>query len=371
MDFDVVIIGAGVVGLAVASKLSENRRTLVIERHNSFGREISSRNSEVIHAGIYYPTGSLKARLCLPGKYKLYEWCIRKQVPFRRIGKYIVAVNQEEEAELERIYNQAKENGVEDIEKITTAQINAEEPNLRAIAALWSPSTGIIDTHHLMKSLQEQAELNGADFAWKHNLLSIEKQGSGYCLEIACPDDSAIKISTQIIINSAGLDSDTVAAMAGLDLDLYGYRLHYCRGHYYRITSGKKDLVHHLIYPCPQKSLSGLGIHITIDLNGELKLGPDTQYLGTRIQDYSIPEILKEKFFKAASRYLKGLEPDDIFPDQAGIRPKLQSEGGVFRDYIISEESEKGLPGFVNLIGIESPGLTSCLEIADMVESLI
>jgi len=372
MDYDVVIIGGGGVGLACAAKLSEKfKSVLLLERHPSFGFETSSRNSEVIHAGIYYPKDSLKAKLCVPGNKSLYEWCGKHYVPHQRIGKYIVAVSQDEEAELERILKQAQNNGVDKIQSADINKLHKEEPYVRAVSTLWSPDTGIIDSHKLMESLIEKAKSNNTDFAWKHNVIGIEKMNEGYEINISDPQNEPCKITTKFIINSAGIDSDLIAEMAGINADKENYRIHYCRGHYFRIRASKKYLAKHLIYPVPAKELHNLGIHITIEMSGELKLGPDVQYLTERVQDYSVPPELQEKFYKAVSWYLKDLEYDDISPDQSGIRPKLQTEGGEFRDFIIKEESDKGLPGFINLIGIESPGLTCCLEIAGMVGKIL
>lgn len=372
MEFDIVIIGGGVIGLSVAAKICNGQKNvLLIERHPSFGNETSSRNSEVIHAGIYYPTGSLKAKLCVAGNKSIYEWSKKHNVPHNRIGKYIIAVNKEEAEELDNIFQRAKNNGVENIRYATISELKSEEPNIKAYSALFSPDTGIIDSHTLMQSLEFEAMNNDCNFAYKHTVSRISKAQNGYEIEIIAPDGEQLIISTNIVINAAGLDSDLIAEMSGIDIDEHKYRLHYCRGHYFRIKSIKKNLVRHLIYPVPQKNGSGLGIHITVELNGELKLGPDTEYLEKRVQDYSVSEELQSKFYMAASSYLKGLDYNDIYPDQSGIRPKLQAKGEPFRDFVISEESDKGLPGFINLIGIESPGLTCCLEIAKMVRGMI
>lgn len=372
MDYDIIIIGGGVVGLACVSKLSELKlKTLLIERHKSFGYETSSRNSEVIHAGIYYPNGSLKAKLCVAGNKSLYKWAEKHKVPYNRIGKYIIATDDFEDEQLETILHNALNNGVKDIFRKSITKIKQEEPNLKAVSGIWSGSSGIIDSHSLMKSFIEEAEQNSCDFAWNHQVIGIDFKSNYYEVLVQLPNFDKFKVSTKWIINSAGLDADTIAEMVGIDVDAVNYRLHYCRGHYFRVASSKKHLASHLIYPAPPKDLTSLGIHITLDLNGEMKLGPDTQYLHNRVQDYSIPEGLGDKFFTAVARYLNGLNKEDIFPDQAGIRPKLQAEGQGFRDFIIKEESDKGLPCFVNLIGIESPGLTSCLEIANMVREFV
>lgn len=372
MKYDFVIIGGGVVGLACANKFSGNGNSCVmIERHGSFGWETSSRNSEVIHAGIYYPKGSLKARLCVEGNRLLYEWCENHDVPHRRIGKYIIAIDNDEAELLDGYLRRGRENGVANLRNAIIDKVKADEPNVICSAALWSPDTGIIDSHGLMQSLKDSAEEKGCDFAWKHILRGIERADESYKLTIEAPDGELFELNSRYIINSAGLDSDIVAEMAGLDAEKNDWRINYCRGHYFRIAPGKKHLANHLIYPVPPKNMSSLGIHVTKELDGQLKLGPDTQYLARRVQEYCVPEGLKEKFFSAASRYLRGLEPEDIYPDQSGIRPKLQKQGGEYRDFVIREESSIGLPGLVNLIGIESPGLTSCLAIADYAERLV
>lgn len=369
MDYDVIVIGAGVVGMAIAETLSKvGMSAAVIERNRSFGMETSSRNSEVIHAGIYYPKDSLKARLCVPGNRSIYEWCDKYNVPHNRIGKYIVAVNEDELEELENIYKRGKDNGVEGLEHTTLERLRAEEPNVIGKGALWSRDTGIVDTHKLTESIAQSASENKCDFAYKHNVISIEQVAGGYSLSINSSDGDEFKITAARIVNSAGLDSDKVAAMAGIDTN--NTNLHYCKGHYFRVSASKGKLVKHLIYPVPPKHGAGLGIHVTLDLAGGLKLGPDTIYMDERIQDYSVPEALRQKFYDSVSKYIIGIEPDDIYPDQSGIRPKLQGKGEGFRDFIIREESEAGFKNFVNLIGIESPGLTSCFEIAQMVKDL-
>lgn len=367
MDVEITIIGAGVVGLACAAKLAERYSTVVIERRSSFGRETSSRNSEVIHAGIYYPKDSLKAKLCVPGNAMLYDYCERKDVGCKRIGKYIVAVEPDEIQTLEQTLAKARANGAANVRRVDLDRFRAEEPHVKAAAALFSPDTGIIDTHELMRSLERDAALQGADFAYNHEISGIEKIEDGYKLTAKSTHGDEFELTTKRVVNSAGLDSDTVAESAGIDVSAAGYELSYCQGRYFRIRPGKSYLANRLIYPTPPKNLTSLGVHVTIDLAGGLKLGPDVRFLENRVQDYTTPDSLRYAFWKAASRYLPELEPEDIFPDQSGIRPKLAKEGGEFRDFVIEEESDKGLPNFVNLIGIESPGLTSCLAIAEMV----
>lgn len=371
-DYDVLVIGAGVVGLAAAQRIaSENMSVLVCERRGSFGNETSSRNSEVIHAGIYYKTDSLKAKLCVPGNEKLYDWCKKYDVPHKRTGKYIIAAKSDEMDNLNSIYNQGLANGVKELSLVSGKEINSAEPYIKSVGAIHSPNTGIVDSHKLMESFIMKAEENDCDFAYMHNVTSVNYVNNYFEVGIKGPDDDITDIKVKYIVNAAGLDADTVATSAGIDIDKNDYRLNYCRGHYFRLSSSKKYLASHLIYPVPPADKSSLGIHVTLDLNGELKLGPDTEYLGERVQDYSVSESLREKFYYAASRYIKELDIDDIYPDQSGIRPKLQVKNGPVRDFIINEESDKDLPGLINMIGIESPGLTCSLEIADYIMNYI
>lgn len=371
MDYEIIIIGAGAVGLACAAELSKKARALVVERHESFGMETSSRNSEVIHAGIYYPENSLKAKLCVEGNRMLYEYCGRRGVPHKRIGKYIVAVDEGEIDAMENIYSRGKSNDVMGLRHANGEEIAEREPYVKARAGLFSADSGIVDSHKLMVSMQLEAVENDCDFAWKHSAQNIEKISGGFELTLNDPENQPCKIKCEKIINSAGLRADAVAEQAGIDVDNSGYRLHWARGRYFRIKDTKKYLAKRLIYPIPPKKMQNLGAHITVEMDGGLKLGPDIEYLSEKRQDYSVDESLREKFFYAATHYLKGLELDDLSPDQAGIRPKLQPPGGEYRDFVIVEESERELPGLVNLIGIESPGLTSCLAIAKYVENIL
>ncbi len=367
MDYEVIIIGAGVVGLALAHEFANNgRRTLVLEKNRTFGMETSSRNSEVIHAGIYYPSDTLKAKLCVPGNERLYEFCEKNSVPHRRIGKFIIAATNDEEEIIEQNYAQAKENGVSGICRYPMEKLRKEEPNVKAVAALWSPDTGIVDSHSLMSALFSLSKDKDCDYAFEHEVKAISKVSGGYRCELTGPGNEIFTVSSEILVNSAGLNSDLIAEMLGMDADAEDFRINYVRGHYFRISPSKSNLVSHLIYPAPLKNISGLGTHITVEMNGSLKLGPDVQYLNERVQDYSVPEERKTMFFESASLFLRGLQPDDLSPDQSGIRPKLQKEGGKFRDFIIRNEKDRGFDGFINLIGIESPGLTSCLEIAKL-----
>ncbi|HVO35766.1 MAG TPA: FAD-dependent oxidoreductase, partial [Gemmatimonadales bacterium] len=251
MDADVVVIGAGVVGLACARELAaRGRDVILIERHERFGVETSSRNSEVIHAGIYYPTGSLRAKLCVQGNRSLCAWCESHGVPHARLGKLIVATAEDEEPKLDQILRQALENGVTSLLRFAPSQVRKIEPHVRATHALWSPDTGIVDSHQLMASLLADAEARGCGVAWRHEVVAAERSGGCYRVTARSGTESTT-LETRTVVNSAGLDADLVAALPGLDVDACGYRLHYARGHYFRVHPRKRDLASHLIYPAP------------------------------------------------------------------------------------------------------------------------
>lgn len=369
MDFDAAIIGAGVVGLACAERLSRaGRKVVLIERHGAFGRETSSRNSEVIHAGIYYPAGSLKARLCVAGNRGLYAWCESYGVRHARVGKYIVAAAQAEEPELAEVLARGRANGVSGLTEVTRAHLAREEPNVAAAAAVFSPDTGIVDSHGLMQSLLDAGRARGLDVAFRHALRGVERASGGFKLRLEDPEGHPAAIGAAQVVNAAGLESDAVAALAGVDVDRAGYRLRYVKGRYARLN--RPGFVRHLVYPVPPRSLLGLGVHATVQLDGGIRLGPDAEVLPGRSIDYGVPDAIVPLFHAAASRYLPGLREQDLSPDQSGVRPKL-AVGDRVADFVIAEESGRGLPGWVNLVGIESPGLTCALEIAAEVERLL
>lgn len=368
---DILIIGAGVVGLAIAAELSEKyKKILVLERHHSFGQETSSRNSEVIHAGIYYPKDTLKAKMCVEGRALLYEICQKNNIPFKKIGKLIVASEKDEIPLLEELFQIGKNNGVEDLRLINAADLRKIEQNVNGVAALYSPSTGIIDSHRLMQYFLDTAQSNGATVSYGSEAIDIKKCVYGYNATVK-NDNETVSLNAKVAINSAGLDSDRIAEMVGIDIARFNYMLHYCKGQYFRVNASKNHLIKRLIYPVAKHKSAGLGIHATIDLSGSIRLGPDTKYLNSRVKEYSVDGSRKHAFYLSASKLMPFLEEDELFEDTAGIRPKLQSENGDFRDFIISEESEKGYEGFINLIGMESPGLTASPAIARFVVGLI
>ncbi len=359
----IVVIGAGVVGLALAANLSQQHEVVVVEKEFSFGQETSSRNSEVIHAGIYYPSGSLKAKLCVEGNRLLYLFCQQNNIPHKKLGKIIVAQSSAEITGLEKLQKQAKENGVDCLEWYSPEQIHSFEPAVEGVAALFSPNTGIINSHSLMKCLEQKAKENGALFSYGSRVTSIRKSSDGYILLVNCED----LLETSILINSAGLYSDKIAAMVGIDLRANRYNLHYCKGDYFSYT--KPSLIKHLVYPVPEQDLKGLGVHSVVDLHGCLKFGPDTAYVDQI--DYKIDFSKRKAFYESIKGLFPQIMEEDLSPDQSGIRPKLQGPVDGFRDFIVSEERDNGYPGLINLIGIESPGLTSCLSIAQHVAKML
>jgi len=362
---DVTVIGAGVIGLAVADAVSRHCGNVVLlERHHSFGRETSSRHSGVIHAGIYYPAGLLKARLCREGNRLLYERCSARGIPHRRVGKFIVAVTDDEGDALTAIGAQARENGVSDLVWLSPRQIRMHEPAIRAKAALFAPSTGIIDAHGLMRSLYLDAESRGMICVYRSTVTGIAYTGRDYDVEV---NDGEYRFRTRAIVNCAGLHADRLAAMAGIDIDREGYRLHYCKGNYF--TAFPSPRLTHLVYPVPQKYNEGLGIHATLDLGDRVRFGPDTQYIEQL--DYDVDASRLEAFYRSIATYLPGIRREQLAVDMCGIRPKLQGPDEEYRDFVIKEESSLGLPGLINLIGIESPGLTSCIPIGRHVATLV
>ncbi len=358
---DMAIIGAGVVGLAIARELAKNssRTIAVLESHPRFGRETSSRNSEVIHSGLYYPSSMLKTRLCLEGNRLLYDFCRDLGVKHFATGKLVISRNKEDEDQLEVLIRQARANDVA-VEPLSKIQIKQLEPLVKAGSGFLVPSTGIIDSHELMQALYYLARESQVFFLFHTPLLNVQYDGKAYLLET--PRE---QIKAEVLVNAAGLGAPRVAAMLGLDIDRCGYRLHPCKGEYFKIQ--RRFPVKHLVYPLPGPM--SLGIHLTIDTGGGLRLGPNAFYVEDI--DYMVNEEHRREFFQAAVQYLPFIELDDLTPDFAGIRPKLQGPGEEPRDFVICEETDRGRPGLINLVGIESPGLTSSLAIGRYVKKML
>jgi L-2-hydroxyglutarate oxidase LhgO len=372
MDYDVVIIGAGIIGLACGMEISKNGfSVLIIEKHPYFGDEVSSRNSEVIHAGIYYKENSLKAKLCVAGNASIYEHCREYNIPFNNCGKLIVSTDKDQEENLIKIFNNANKIGARNLEIISGKQAQKMEPSIICESAILSPSSGIVDTYRLMQSFEAIAKNNNSDVIYNHKLINIDRENNNWISVIEDSGGDQFKIKSKYFINSAGLDSDKIAELAGIDIIKEKYDLTYSFGRYFRFKPSLGKFVNRLIYPVPDKNTPSLGIHITIDLAGGVRLGPDVEFAKENTKDYTISDELKSKFYNAGKQYLKQIKFDDIYADYSSIRPKLQKPGEPQRDFIIKEESEKGMPGFINLIGIESPGITASIEIGKMVSGFI
>lgn len=369
VDFEVVVVGGGVVGLACAAELvSRYTSVLLLEASSGFGSGTSSRNSGVIHAGLYYPAASLKAQLCVEGRELLYARCARDGVAHRRCGKLVVAVDQQEVLALQGLLQRAVENGATEVRWIGTTELQRLEPRVRGVAALWSPMTGIVDAHGLMDSYRRQALAGGAQLLLHSSLEGIERCPEGLRLWVRGPASPELQqVTARHVINAAGLAADRVAALAGLDVQALGYRQYYCKGDYFRLGPRLRGAVRHLVYPIPVSA--GLGIHLTLDLAGELSAGPDAYYVDT--VDYDVLPEKAAAFAAALQRYLPGVEPEDLEPNYAGVRPKLQPPSGGFRDFVIADERAHGVQGLVNLVGIESPGLTASEAIARRVVQLL
>lgn len=366
-EIDIAIIGAGVIGLATAGEIAQPKKAVfVLEKNHSFGLETSSRNSEVIHAGIYYPKDSLKTRLCVEGKSLLYELCDRHDIASKKLGKIIVAINDNENAQLEKLYEQGRKNGVKDLILLSRTELKKLEPNVEARAGLLSPSSGVLDSYTLLKVLYSRAREKGVEFAFGTEVVGIEKMGAKYRVEIRDREGISAFIS-QVVINAAGLNSDKIAQLVGIDVAEAGYRLHYCKGEYFSLSSKYRDIVSRLIYPIPEQA--GRGIHVTTGLNDRVRLGPNARYVEE--VDYGVDETQKEAFYNSVQKFLPYIELEDLAPEFAGIRPKLQGPGETFQDFVIAHEEKIGFPGLINLIGIESPGLTASLAIARYVGRMV
>jgi L-2-hydroxyglutarate oxidase LhgO len=367
-DFEIVVIGAGVVGLAIAARLSEKHKNLVIvEKNEKYGMETSSRNSEVIHAGIYYKPGSLKATLCVEGREELYAICRKHNVGHKQIGKLITGTNDSEMKILESTYLNGTKNGVP-LEMLSKEQTLKLEPNIKTVGAIFSPTTGIVSAHELMDCYYHIAVSNGVTVQHHCEVVGIEKRGGEYAITVS-EGGQRSAFTSERVINSAGLYSDRVAQMAGIDIDKAGYRMVFAKGSYFSVASSKSKLVSRLVYPVPHKET--LGVHVVLDLGGRLRMGPDTEYMNELNTDYSVAESKRKVFAESVRQIVPAIADDDLSPDISGIRPKLQRKGEDEKDWIMVHEKERGLEGFYNLIGMESPALTASAAIAKYVARLI
>jgi L-2-hydroxyglutarate oxidase LhgO len=361
---NIAIVGAGVVGLAVAAKVSEkSENVFVLEKNARFGQETSSHNSGVIHSGIHYPKGSLKAKLCVQGNVMLYEICEKYKIPYKRLGKLTVAIGEKEEAELEKLMKAGEGNGVESLRFLDGEGVRKLEPEVEVDKALYSPSTGIVEPDELMHHFHAHAHKNNVVFAMETEVTSMRKLADRYEIGGVSVGER-FTVAAKTVINCAGLYSDRIAAMAGLDVDELGYRLHHCKGDYFRVAG--KPPVRMLVYPVPEGP--GLGTHLTPDLAGSVRLGPNAYYVDKI--SYEV-ESSESQFREDVEKYLPRIREREIHADSAGVRPKLQGPNDGFRDFVIRHEADRGLVGFINLVGIESPGLTAAPAIGEYVAGIV
>ena len=365
---DVAVIGAGAVGLACAARLGRGDKSVVIiERNNGIAREVTSRSSEVLHAGIYYPPNSLKAKLCIEGHRKILERCERQGIGYRRLGKIIVATDDDEIRSLYRLLENGRSAGASGLEIIDSKQVESREPFVRAEAALLSRNTGIVDAHALCRNWLAEAESFGTSLVLRADLVSVEGSGEGYKLSITEHDGSVFVLKAKSVVNAAGLQSDHVASLFGIDPDSENYRIKLCKGDYFQLDSASGITFNGLVYPVNERS--GLGIHVTLDLGGRIRFGPDAEYVD-RI-NFTVDPKKADYFASALKKYIPRIEARFLTPEYAGIRPKLAGPDEGFRDFVIRDESDKGCPGLLNLVGIECPGLTAAPAIADRVAEIL
>jgi L-2-hydroxyglutarate oxidase LhgO len=366
-QIDAVVIGAGVVGLAVGRALAlSGREVLVLESENAIGTGTSSRNSEVIHAGIYYPAGSLKARLCVQGKQMLYAYCAERGVAHQQLGKLIVATSPEQVLALDGIRAKAAANGVHDLQKLTAAQAQALEPALACEAALLSPSTGVVDSHGLMLALQGDMENAGGLLALVSPVQHIGVRHGTATHPIRVTTEDGTEVACKVLVNAAGLHAVSLArSMDGLDPSQLPQALpqaYFAKGNYFTLAG--RAPFSRLIYPVPEAA--GLGVHLTLDLGGQAKFGPDVQWVDDPA-DLQVDPRRGDAFYAEVRKYWPALQDGALQPGYAGMRPKINAPHEAAADFMIQGPAEHGVPGLVNLLGIESPGLTSSLAIADEV----
>ena len=368
---EVVVVGAGVVGLAIARELALHcKSVLVLEKEPSFGMSTSSRNSEVIHAGIYYPKDSLKANLCVRGNRLLYSYAKERGVPFNNYGKLIVACAPSEQTSLEQIWHRAQDNGVSGLERMTQTTIHQVEPELNALEGVYSPTTGIIDSHSYMLSLLGDFENAGGVISYRTTFeyAQLLNQSARWVIALKSGEDSEVfEISCDHLINCAGLGAVEVAKKIDGLLPLHIPEAYFVKGNYFSLNG--KTPFRHLIYPVPEQA--GLGVHLTLDLNGRAKFGPDVEHIDSSDEltiDYAVDPSRVGHFEKQIRQYWPGLPSNSLTPDYSGVRPKIKINGTVEVDFRIDTAEQHGVPGLINLFGIESPGLTASLAIAQEVQ---
>ena len=362
-DTEITIIGAGATGLSIAKYLSEqNKEVILLDKEPKWGMGISSRNSEVLHAGLYYPSDSLKTEFCIEGNRLIRNYCKQKGIEIKENGKLIVGWTKEHQSQLESMFKHASEIGVK-LQKLTKNRISDYEPSVKAEFALFSPSTAVFDVSSFLHSLYRDAENAGATGLLGVKVTDISQIGENLLIHGTDIDGEEFELETEVIINSAGLYSDFIAQKAGFDIKRKKLELHWCKGDYFGVSPEAGNFLRP-VYPLPDKY--GLGIHITPDIGGQIKLGPDTEFI-PKIENYEVSPNKQDIFFNSVSSFFPSLTKDHIFPLMSGIRPKLQGPDDSFKDFYIKKENLN----FINLIGIESPGLTASMAIGKYVSDLL
>lgn len=361
-QLDVVVIGAGVVGLAVARAFSlRGRSVVVLEENDAIGMETSSRSSEVIHAGIYYPKNSLKARFCVEGKARLYEYCKERNIAHSNLGKLIVAVEADEASMLEGYIKSAENNGVTDLRRLSQTDIKSMEPTINAMTGVFSPSTGIVDSHALMQAYLTDIEMHGGHIIYRSPVLSGAASDRGYLLDVGGVDP--VQICCRLLVNAAGLNAVSLAGKLGVSSKFLP-KAYFASGHYYCLDG--KPPFNHLVYPTAGNA--GLGVHVTLDMGGQARFGPDVRWIES--PDYTFDDSRRSDFVQAIRRYYPDLNELDLRPGYVGVRPKISGPSDASADFVLQAYGDHGVAGLVNLLGIESPGLTASLALADAVVTL-
>ncbi|WP_045835663.1 NAD(P)/FAD-dependent oxidoreductase [Hyphomicrobium sp. 99] len=369
VDVQTAVIGAGVVGLAIAAELAgKGQDVLVVERRHAFGTETSSRNSEVVHAGIYYPEGSLKAKLCVEGRERLYAFAEEYKVPFNRCGKLLVATNELEVDQLAAIEAKAARNGVNDLARLTAEEVHLLEPEVRCVAATLSPSTGVIDSHLFMAALEARIIDARGQVAFNSEVVGISRHSTGGFLLSVLSGGEITDLLCARVINAAGLGASRIGRMLAPEKPGYVVpALYPAKGHYFSLSA--RAPFKHLIYPMP--SADALGVHVTLDASGAARFGPDIHWQEELDYTFVDPDARREVFAKEIRRYWPALPKEALVPAYTGIRPKIYSQGMPPADFAIHGEEQHGIPAFIALYGIESPGLTSALAIGAYVAEMI
>jgi len=370
-QIDVTIIGGGIVGCAVAAEAAgRGLTTVLLEQQSRLATGITARNSEVVHGGMYYPSDTLKARFCVRGRRMLKEFCLAANVPYQECGKLIVAVTEAEEPQLEHLLQLGQANGVEDLSLIDGQQLAQFEPHIQARVALYSPRTGIVSAEGAARAYAALAVERGAQILTDAPVTALERTGAGWHVTSEPLPDSGREgwsHQSRLVVNAAGLYSDRVAELTGIDATAAGYELHWVKGNYFSITPAHAGMISRLVYPVPPADDSTLGVHVCVDLGGQLRLGPDTEPID-KVENYQVEPARREAFYRSASTFLPFLEREDLECAMAGIRPKRIRRG--FADFVVTRE-DGDQHGLINLIGIDSPGLTSSPAIAEEVGRLL